>query len=489
MFIAGRFSIYGRLALFAGAVCFVLMVVVGQMEANDAHSEREMNSSHNIYLPLVLSAFNEPTSAPTVDENTFLETFDGAPSSPAAWTDDNWEVTVHLRDQDTLYSMPAMEAHHGPNCEAPPATHTITAHEDTVYQCRNHVMTSLYGVSQTGGYGLIYLTPNQLLDTTGNFSIHFDMSTFRANNLRDWIDVWLTPYGENLQLAIHDFEPDLQGPPQTAVQFKLDVANRLEMYLHEDGRMTKISPDVYTEYDLVLNPSKTTRSTFVIAVYNDVLYVGLPDHDLWWYEQDVPDLFRGEDWEEAVVQFGHHSYTPDKQCASSDNPSECGPNTYHWDNVALWPAKPFTMIHASPQLITNSTPASKLLTLESPAPADAKLRFAAIGDAIDVSFNGGLTWQAATLQDAPSRQDRHFFRSYWMNIPEGTEEVLFRGEDWMFFSVWGGEWAVRDASVWSLADENGRQTAVAGLNAKRVAAFLTLKENSDVMTCLIPSDE
>jgi len=425
-----------------------LLFVVSQTEAKFPVIQPDaINLTESVFLPTIIQPLTVPTPSPVVDHFTFIETFDGEPAVPEPWIDENWDVSVHLRDQDVLYNMFEMEAHHGPNCEGPPATHTITAYEDTVYTCRNHMMTALYGVSQYGGYGLIYFTPNRLLDTSSDFSIHFDMSTFRANQQRDWIDVWLTPYEQNLQLAIHEFEPDLQGPPQTAVQFRLDVQNRLEIYLHRNGTETKLSPDVYTEYSDLITPSKMMRSTFVIAVFSEKLYVGMPDLGLWWYERDVPDFMRGEQWAETVVQFGHHSYTPDKMCEFLENSADCGPNTYHWDNVILWPTEPFEMVHASPKLITNST--NNVLTLDRPAPAGAKIRFAGVGDTLELSFDNEVTWQNAILQDAPSGQDRYFFRSYWMDIPAGTEKIAFRGTDWTFFGVTGGEWAVRDATVWA----------------------------------------
>jgi hypothetical protein len=49
------------------------------------------------------------------------------------------------------------------------------------------------------GYGVIYLTPNQLVDfSVGEATVAFDVSTLRLSH-RDWIDLWITPYADILQ--------------------------------------------------------------------------------------------------------------------------------------------------------------------------------------------------------------------------------------------------------------------------------------------------
>jgi hypothetical protein len=78
-----------------------------------------------------------------------------------------------------------------------------------------------------------------------------------------------------------------------------------------------------------------------------------------------------------------------------------------------------------------------------PAPADAHLRFAGIGTDLQVSFDGGDSWQDAELQWSSDPGIEDHFHSFWMPVPEGTTEVLFRGVDW-----WAGEWRVRDLSFW-----------------------------------------
>ena len=97
-------------------------------------------------------------------------------------------MVVNSRDLDTWYNLDPSQGHHGPNCEAPLATHTVTAYQDTIYQCKNHVMTTI----NAGGYGALYMTPNEMIDFSEEGVIRFDISTLRTSG-RDWIDVWVTP--------------------------------------------------------------------------------------------------------------------------------------------------------------------------------------------------------------------------------------------------------------------------------------------------------
>lgn len=114
-----------------------------------------------------------------------------------------------------------MHAMHGEHCEPPLATHVVTEYEEAVFQCRNHVMTAI----NDAGYGVVYLTPNQLVDfSQGEAVVRFDVSTARTS-ARDWIDLWITPYEENLQLPLADWLPDLSGEPRRAVNVEMNVFN------------------------------------------------------------------------------------------------------------------------------------------------------------------------------------------------------------------------------------------------------------------------
>jgi hypothetical protein len=83
------------------------------------------------------------------------------------------------------------------------------------------------------------------------------------------------------------------------------------------------------------------------------------------------------------------------------------------------------------------------LRFPAPAPENAYLRFAGIGNQLELSCDGGKTWQLALKQSQEKSAEEHF-SSYWTPIPAGTESIQFRGDDW-----WGGSWVARDISIWA----------------------------------------
>ena len=113
-------------------------------------------------------------------------------SSPLQYNPSTWDVLVHSRDAATWKQLEPMDAHHGPQLRwltgHPP---DLELSSQAVFQCNDHVMTSI----QADGYGLIVLTPNQLVDfSSGEAVVRFDMSTFRSSP-RDWVSVWLSAVG------------------------------------------------------------------------------------------------------------------------------------------------------------------------------------------------------------------------------------------------------------------------------------------------------
>jgi hypothetical protein len=371
---------------------------------------------------------------PAAAESTvFLATFDGQAAGPQPWRPADWDVTVHSRDLAFWDTLEEMAADHGPGCEAPPADHAIHQYDEAVFQCNDHVMTSLFATD----YGLIYLTPNQLVDfSAGEAVIRFDLSTQRTSN-RDWIDLWVTPYDDNLQFPLEDWLPDLNGEPRRALHIRMEFGDRSLIHGSFGGEIVNdfvaepLPENRWAGYETFLEPSAAERQTFELRLAAGHVAFGMPDYDYWWIDTAIEPL----DWQLGVVQFGHHSYNPLKGC------SECRPNTWHWDNVLIEPAVPFTIIRAPLRQVGET---SEAVTFDRPAPAEAHLRFAGIGQELEVSFDGGRSWTAAALQAQESYAEEHF-RSYWMPVPAGTTTVHFRGQPW-----WGGPWRVRDISVWAL---------------------------------------
>lgn len=374
---------------------------------------------YRAFLPLVLAP---PPTVPT-----FIEPFTGEPTQPQPWEPPHWEVTVHSRDVNTWYQLEAMPTDHGADCAPPPAEHITSSYERAVYQCRNHVMTAI----QAGGYGVIYLTPNHMVDfSQGTATIRFDVSTLRTS-LRDWIDLWISPYDDHLQLPL-DMVVDLSGPPRRAVQVRMDLSgNYFDLVIYRNFQSTVIDgPPI--PYDQFLTPSARRRDTFELQISRTHVRFGMPAHNFYWIDTDIPDL----GWDQGVVQFGHHSYNPLKDCTT------CRAGTWHWDNVFISPARPFTIIPVNRRFVDRDNPT---VTLATPAPANARLRFAGIGPNLQVRFDGGA-WQPAQLQahDPQYFKDEHF-RSFWMPIPAGVTQIEFRGDRW-----WGADWHARDISVWAL---------------------------------------
>ena len=93
---------------------------------------------------------------------SFLETFTGDPAAPAPWQSNSWDVAVHSRNPDTFDFLTGMQTDHQADCGDPfhdgSGTHFNNTYEGAVYQCKNHLMTSI----TEGGYGLISLPPNHL---------------------------------------------------------------------------------------------------------------------------------------------------------------------------------------------------------------------------------------------------------------------------------------------------------------------------------------
>jgi hypothetical protein len=263
--------------------------------------------------------------------------------------------------------------------------------------------------------------------------VSFALSTLRTST-RDWVDVWVSPYDDHLQLPLQDWLPDLNGPPRNAVHVFLDQDGHFRVVVYDDFDAVELELASWEGYETFLTPDARRRDTFELHLSDDHIRFGMPDHDHWWVDTPIPSL----GWTQGVVQLGHHSYTPTKDCPDG----RCRPGTWHWDDVVIEPAVPFTMIGADRRHADGGTGGA--IRFAAPAPDRAHLRFAGIGDDLAVSYDRGRTWRPAELQRQHQDPVDEAFRSYWMPLPAGTSEVHFRGGDW-----WGGPWMVRDASIWA----------------------------------------
>lgn len=371
----------------------------------------------------------------------------GTPAAPTPFNSPDWDVQVHSRGFTP--SVHPMDAQHGPGCQGYPATHPVSTPEDSVFVCNNHLMTSI----NDPGYGEIVLTPDQLADfSSGTATVDFDVSTF-STSLRDWIDLWISPFSENLALPYYGNQPDLQGPPRHAVNVRLESGGL-------NNPKTYFSASVYNDFaktavpgrsgyiEDLLTPSEITRTHLQLQISRTHIKFGMPDYNngagYWWVDGAVPDL----GWSQGVVQFVHHSYNPMKPglCLTytdTVNNLPCTPDTWHWANFTISPSVPFTMIKANEPVATAT---SQRVTFPKPAPANAFLRFAGAGNAsgIQVSYDGGSTWQAAQHPNQAYFDANGATSSYWMPIPKGQSSVLFRETS----NYEGYSFYVRDIAIW-----------------------------------------
>lgn len=371
-------------------------------------------------------------------------TFNGAPASPqpAAKTAlSDWDVQVQSRDSSTWYQLEAMDAQHGVDCGAPPATHHLDGnYADSVFQCRDHFMTAV----NAGGYGVIYLTPPQMLDwSTGTGTLRFDASTLRQS-YRDWLDVWITPYQDYLALPFDMGDVDLQGNPRSGVHIMMSQFNGETTF-----RCNTIADYIETEvpsawWDSIDSrlvaagraPSATVRDTFELQLSSTHVKFSSPTIP-GWVACDTAISSLG--FTQGVIQLGHHSYNPTKDGAGA-------PQTRHWDNVSISPSAPLSFIHGDRRYVNDP---SQTFTFDSPAPAGGMLRFSAIGS-VSVSFDQGKSWVPGVRQlggaQAAGNPHLDHVSSYWMPIPAGaqTVNVKFANDGW-----WTGPYIAKDFAIFS----------------------------------------
>jgi hypothetical protein len=364
--------------------------------------------------------------------------FTGDPPAPQPFSDPNWDVQVHSRDVWTMTELETMQAAHGADCSAPPATHEVSSYEDAVFICKNHVMTAMNAT----GYGVIYLTPNVMADfSNGEAVISWDMSTLRASD-RDWVDVWITPWEDNMALPLESWTPDLTGNPDNAIHVRMDgsgtagpLDGRFRIFVIKDGVETNYG--LSANYNDFLLQDAARRDKFELRISKTRIQLTMPGYNRVLADEAIPAL----DWSTGIVQWGHHSYNPKKGFAPN-----AGPGTWHWDNMTVSPAIPFTIIHADRRYTNNGT-----VSFSSPAPANAFLRFAAQGGQVEVNDGSGFH----TVQPQQSG-DGFEAASYFVPVRQGTSSVEIRMSK--SGSWFGGPFFAKDFAIWAQNGSQGQPT-------------------------------
>lgn len=395
-----------------------------------------------LVVVLVMPGGPGPSRVMASTSNAFVFQWAGTPAAPQAWRPallNDWDLVAHHPDYNSDHPWGSAIAGHGADCAAPPATHTVSDPDNSVFICRNHMMTTL-----DASPGEIQFAPSRMADwSQGTVSINYSMSTTRSSP-RDWTTMAVTPFQNNLVLPGFA-DQGLPGGPVNGLIIQMCVCypTKFDVSLVVNNQETDLRTGGGSVEDALaahgLAPSAVTRSRFELDISQTHVRFGMPDFGLWWADRDVPAM----PFTQGVVQIGQADYDPEKGCDG------CRGNTYHWSDFAISSPVPFTMIHptGAPQHISIESD-RKVFSLPAPSPANSFLRMAGIGD-VKFSIDGGASWQTPRVQ--PSFENpsgaylgRSQYHNFWTPIPAGVTSVAFTGGGWD-----GGAWMVEDASVWS----------------------------------------
>ncbi len=355
----------------------------------------------------------------------------------------HYDVQVHSRDNFSQWDAP-MDAQHTNTCGAPPGTHAVQALSESVFVCNDHVMTAGYAQ----GYGEIILTPSQIVNCSAGCTVQWDMSTERLSS-RDWPDVWLTPWNDNLALPFDIGDVDMQGLPRQGIHINAE-ANQNSWAVGTISNYTEtLLPNYWWESmsgsgtaanNIVAGTNQAAvRQTFKLTVTAGHVKMerlaSATATQFTWVDSDCTCLLASD----YVVQFAHHIYNPTKDGAGV-------PATWHWSNFTLSDSSPFTLIHMQPQCSSCANPYvvaadNTLVQFAAPAPANAFLRFTGV---CKVLIDGAV---------APKKTFIGHFEhasNYWIPIAEGKQSVTvsFAQDDWYGWGFNPGCGA-QDFAIWA----------------------------------------
>jgi hypothetical protein len=202
-----------------------------------------------------------------------------------------------------------------------------------------------------------------------------------------------------------------------------------------DFVITELACDDGRDLSARVPPSATARTTVEVRVSRSRVRVSLPQQAIVLSDVTLPQPLG---FSQAVVQFAHYSYTPDK-CDGCT-----GANTWHWDEVHASPSVPFTIVRADRRHVDG---AGGIVRFASPAPSGARLRFVAAGVAPEVSVDGGVTWTRAVAQRVS--RDGDPVQQYWMPVPAGTQQVHLRPGPPLSWWPHRDVWIARDFAIWA----------------------------------------
>jgi hypothetical protein len=416
--------IVAAMALLAGSLIAQSLLSAIKFEAEDgsisgqASKTADSTASGSSYV-----GFTATTLPPT--GTSFLETFDGTPTNPEPWNNLDWNVFQTARDNYAWANPEATEGHHAySNCGdvASGGSHLITTWPETVFKCNGHIMTSING---NPGYSAIYLSPPAMTDfSAGSSTIQFDVSTFAAST-RDWLDVLITPLSDFMQYPFRsDLDVDGSGLPNRAIHIEQEFnTDEWKIEIVRNGGTPQILGVLNIPFDQIGGRSKVTRTPVRIVVSSTSITLSYPTAPGASLTVNFADL----GWNQGVIQLGHHSYDPSKDGAGS-------PNTWHWDNVSVNPAKLFYQRQATPERTGAPIYDSNVRTVSfgNPAPANSSLMFAG-SCGVQVRDSPTAAWRNTTII-GPNTHPEHV-QSYKVTVPQGSTSVEFRFVDNQWFGT------------------------------------------------------
>jgi hypothetical protein len=277
-------------------------------------------------------------------------------------------------------------------------------------------------------YGLIYFMPPAMVDfSAGPGTVSWSVSTLATSD-RDWIDVWISPYADQVAAPFEredDLDVDLQGTPRNGLQLRQMNGTEWHVKWTADDLVTDLGT-----VEVPVPQSAATRSAMEVTLTNTTVSFGFTGHNVTTFDLPEPAT-----WDRGVVQFGHHSYNPTKDCPPT---SPCTPDTWHWDDVRIAPAVPIRIQRASPEVVVaagEEPTAPQTVSWPDGAPEGALLQFAA---QCKPQINDGSGWTDATLAPFQGQGSDGVTRkvevasSYKTPVSVGTTSVQIRfvADDW-----------------------------------------------------------
>ena len=365
---------------------------------------------------------------------SFSEGFDVSPTAPQVWNPSNWMILSHWRDKENWVDGRQMSAHHsGVNCgevnaagSDPGTLHALDERAEGRYLCKNHLMTAIDGQE----YGLIYITPPALLDfSAGPGKLSWDVSTL-TTSLRDWVDIYVTPYNSQVAAPFdHDLDVDFQGEPRNGLHLTtLNAGNgetsgwRVEWIVNDNVTVLGSVP-------LPVAQSAAVRSPMEMTISSTLVSFGFTGQNVTSFK-----LPAAATWSKGVVQFGHHSYNPRKDCPGRGSGSQCAPDSWHWDNIRIAPSAPFTILRGVPEVVVAGSgfqvaaTVAQTVTWVGAAPAGAVLQFSGV---CRPQLDFGAGWVDGLVAPDQGRPERavELSTSYKHPVPAGAASVQIRFAD------------------------------------------------------------